>query len=220
MKNRILIIEDHEDVYENLKRKIFFEFPNFPISIFDNCDDAFNQIKSLKNEIAFIILDLTFKYIKPYALIKNGKNLLKELKNAQINIPTIIYTSHDEMEHIYPVINNYEPNGYVIKSNSSNKELLLAINNVLKEKKYFSHIVHELMLKRTKYAFTLDEVDEQIIKILPNAVNMIDWKGRIFKDNVAISYKSIKSRIDMLCNKFEVENEKQLLLKLQKLAIL
>lgn len=220
MRNRILIIEDHEDVYENIRRKISSEFPNFQISIFDNCDDAFNQIKVKKNEIVIIILDLTFKFLKPYSLIKNGNTLLKHLKDEKIKIPTIIYTSHDEMEHIYPVINNYQPSGFVIKSNSSSKELVFAINEVLLGKTYYSQIVHKLILKRTKFTFSLDEIDEQIILFLPHSNTMYDWEGRILRDGVPISYKSIKTRIDLICQKFEVENEKQLLLKLQKLAII
>ncbi|MFD2916819.1 response regulator [Psychroserpens luteus] len=222
MQKHILIVDDHEDVFENLERKILSAFNDFKISIADNCDDGHDLIKKHKitNPISLLILDLTFKLVKPNAILTKGKSLLAILKKENIEIPTIIYSSHDEMEHIYPVITNYHPNAYVIKSNSSSKELLFAISEVLLGKTYFSQTVHKLQLKRFQYAFSMDNIDEQIIHFLPNANTMTDWEGKILKENVPISYKSIKLRIELLCQKLEVENEKQLLLKLQRLAIL
>lgn len=222
MQKHILIVDDHEDVFENLERKIHTAYDDINISIADNCDDGYDLIKKYKipSPISLLILDLTFKLVKPNAILTQGKSLLKILKKENIEIPTIIYSSHDEMEHIYPVITNYHPNAYVIKSNSSTKELLFAISEVLLEKTYFSQTVHKLQLQRFQYAFSMDNIDEQIIRFLPNANTMTDWEGKILKENTPISYKSIKLRIELLCEKLEVENEKQLLLKLQRLAIL
>ena len=222
MKNHVLIVEDHEDVFENLERKITNEFINFQISIADDCDKGFGFIKKNKNinPITILIVDLTFKQTNLNSVLKNGNHLMAALKKENIVIPTIVYSSHDDMRHIHPVIKNYSPNGYVIKSNSSSKELLFAIQQIIIGKSYFSQKIHELQFKRIQYAFEMDNIDEQIIHFLPKANTMIDWEGKVLKENIPISYKSIKARIDLLCQKFEVENEKLLLLKLQRLAIL
>ncbi len=222
MQTHILIIEDHQDVYENLERKISSNFKETIISLAHNCDTGFGLIKKYKvtTPISILILDLTFKFIKPHTVIKDGKSLMATLKKEAIKIPTIIYSAHDEMAHIYPTINNYNPNGYVIKSSTSSRELLFAISQVLAGNTYYSQKVHELQLKRTKYAFSMDAIDEQIICLLPHINAMEDWRGKILKNKVPLSYKSIKKRIDVLCQKLDVDNEKQLLLKLQKLAIL
>ena len=221
-QTHILIVDDHEDIYENISRKIAERFPDFKISIKDNCDAAFDVIKYSKQNtpVTILILDLTFNGQHPNALLPNGTSLLRTLKENKIQINTIIYSSHDDLQHISPVIKNFEPASYVIKSNSSSKELLFAIEQCLVGKTYYSHTVHELQLKRVKYEFSIDEIDEQIIKHLPNKDSIKDWEGVVLKDNIPLSYKTISKRIKNLITQFDVDNEKQLLLKLQKLAIL
>lgn len=222
MEQHLLIVEDQQDVFENLNSKITGHFPSFTIEIADNCDAAFQYIKKHRvlNPVTIIIVDLTFKWLNPNAILKTGKDLLRALSAEQLTIPCLIYSSHDEMEQIYPVITNYDPNGYVIKSNTSSDELLFAIGQVLKGKRYYSQRIHELQKQRLFYAINIDSIDEKIIELLPKINAIIDWEGQIYKGNTPLSYKSIKKRIDKLCASLKVENEKQLLLKLQRLAII
>jgi len=222
MKHHLLIADDHEDVYENLERKISLKFSAMEISSAETCDKAYSLILKNKvlNPITILVIDLTFKGYTPNTKLKHGRHLLSKLKNEMFAIPTIVYSSHDDMEHIYPIIKNYNPQGYIIKSNTSNRELLFAIEEVINGKSFFSSKVHKLQMKRVKYDKSLDDIDEQIVNFLPNTNSITDWDGKVLKENVPLSYKSIKKRIDLLCDKFEVSNEKQLLLKLQTLAIL
>lgn len=222
MKQHLLIVEDEQDVFENLNTKIGLQYPHFLISIADNCDEAFKYIKThrILDPVSLLIVDLTFKWLNPNASLKTGKDLIKALKSEQLSIPFIIYSSHDEMEQIHPIINNYNPNAYVIKSNTSSNELLFAIGEVLKGKSYFSQRIHELQKQRLLYTVAIDLIDEQIIELLPQVNAITDWEGKIIKDDMPISYRSIKKRIDNLCVSLDVDNEKQLLLKLQRLAIL
>jgi len=222
MKNHLLIIEDEQDTFENLERKITHKFPDALVQVASSCDIGFDYIKKHKitHPISLIVLDLTFKNPKETPIIKGGKQLLKTLKESQINIPTIVYSSHGEMEHIHPVLNNYHPQGYVIKSSNSSDELLFAMERVLVGETYFSQQVHQQQLQRFKYASNIDEIDEQIIQLLAYTTSIKDWEERIENNELSISYKSIKKRIDLLCDSMEVDNEKQLLLKLQRLGII
>lgn len=222
MKKHILIIEDEQDTFENLERKISNKFLDAIVSVASSCDKGFDYIKQHKvnNPITLLVLDLTFKNYLQTPVIKGGKQLLKTLKENQINTPTIVYSSHDEMEHIHPVLNNYHPQGYVIKSSSSSEELLFAIERVQLGETYFSQRVHQQQMQRFKFASKIDEIDEQIITLLSEVDSIKDWKERFEKGEISISYKSIKKRIDLLCDRMEVDNEKQLLLKLQRLAII
>ena len=222
MKQHILIVEDEQDTFENLERKISVQFPEALVAVQSTCDAGFDFIKKMTiiNPVSVLVLDLTFKNQKPFYVLKSGKELLKALKQNSIDIPTIIYSSHDEMEHIHPVMNNYHPQGYVIKTSTSSEELLFAINRVLKGENYYSQRVHEQQLQRFKYASNIDEIDEQILQLLPHTTSIKDWEEKIENGEISISYKSIKKRIDLLCDRMEVDNEKQLLLKLQRLAII
>lgn len=220
--NHILIVEDHQDVFENIERKLLDKYPNNTISLATNCDNGFAIIKKHKvtNPISLIILDLTFTTSNSNSVLKDGKALMRELKNNNYSVPVLVYSSHDNMEHIHPVISNYSPKGYVIKTHNSSNELLFAIDRILDNETYYSQRVHELQLKRIKYSHKIDEIDEQIIQFLPNANYMEDWENKIQGKNGFIKYKAIKNRIDNLCINLEVKNEKQLLLKLQRLAII
>ena len=222
MKEHILIIEDEQDTFENLKRKISNKFPDANVNVASCCDKGFEYIKQHKvtNPISLLVLDLTFKNPSERTIIKGGKQLLKTLKENNITVPTIVYSSHDEMEHIHPVLNNYHPQGYVIKSSNSSEELLFAIERVLIGETYYSQRVHQQQLQRFKYASNIDEIDENIIQLLAFTDSIKDWQERIENGELSISYKSIKKRIDLLCDRLEVDNEKQLLLKLQRLAII
>jgi DNA-binding NarL/FixJ family response regulator len=222
MKQHILIIEDEQDTFENLERKITHKFPEALVQVASSCDKGFDYIKKHKitHPISLMVLDLTFKNPKETPIIKGGKQLLKTLKENNICIPTIVYSSHGEMEHIHPVLNNYHPNGYIIKSSNSSDELLFAMERVLVGENYFSQQVHQQQLQRFKYASNIDEIDEQIIQLLPNTDSIKNWEEKIEKGEIAISYKSIQKRINLLCDRLEVDNEKLLLLKLQRLAVI
>ena len=138
-----------------------------------------------------------------------------------MEIPTIIYSSHDELEHIYPVINNYAPKGYIIKTHNSNEDLLLCISKVLQGEYFYSQKVNDLLYNRVKYTCRLDTVDEQIIKLLPEIDFIKDWDGKIrTSPNEFMSYTSIKKRIDTICQELDVSNSKQLVLKLKQLGLL
>lgn len=220
-KNHILIVDDHQDIRENLLSKLRLDYPNFQISVASSCDLAVDLINrnKLKNPVNVLILDLTFKNNTLHVL-KSGRALLKLLKENNILIPTVIYTSHDELEHIHPIINSYNPLGYIIKGDDTYEELLFAIQKALKGYKHYTHEVHIALKRRVVFEFDLDKVDEQIIIILPYCTSMQDWEGKILKDNVPLVYKSIHNRIKNLLIRFEVDNEKQLLLKLQRLGFI
>lgn len=219
-----LIVEDHQDVFENLERKIQTVYPEAKIDTATNCDIAFEIIdqSKIKNPITVLILDLTFTSIPPNSTLKNGQSLLRKLKDESIKIPTIIYSSHDELEHIYPIINNYSPRAYVVKTHNSSEELLLCIKKISQsEHEYFySQKVNNLLRNRVKYSCNLDETDELIIQKITSINAISDWDNTIPTPTGFMSYTSIKKRINKICTELDVDNEKQLVLKLRQLGII
>lgn len=222
MSLHFLIIEDEQDTFENLQRKLAIAHPEALVGVARNCDEGFDYIKKhrVSHPLSLLVLDLTFRKQLSGRVLKNGQALLRELKKNQYSFPIIIYSGHDDMEHIHPVMNNYEPQGYVVKTDNSSEELLFAIDRVLQGTVYYGQEIHKAQMQRYKYASNLDEIDEQIIQLMPELDSIKDWEGKVLKDNVPLSHKSIKKRIDALCDRLEVANEKQLVLKLQRMALL
>lgn len=219
--SHILLVEDHQDVFENIERKIKARYSDYKISLATNCDDGFKQLLQYKQTkpVKVVILDLTFTTTNKHSILKTGRDFIKAKHKEGLNTSIIVYSAHDSLLHIQPTI-DLGVEAYVIKTHNSSEELMFAVNRVINNEHFFSDKVNKLLLKRARYEHHLDEIDEQIIKHLPQASDMMDWQNTIPGKKGFLSYKSIKLRIDKLCLKFEVENEKQLLLKLHRLALL
>jgi hypothetical protein len=66
----------------------------------------------------------------------------------------------------------------------------------------------------------LDRIIKKIIEYLPEINSITDWDSLYEAGKMPIKYKSVKNRLHTILEKMEVDNEKQLLLKLQKMAII
>ena len=115
---------------------------------------------------------------------------------------------------------NFEPEGYVLKASDSTNELLLAIPRVLNGKTYYSQEVLDSQKKRFEFAMQLDEIDKKIIAFLPDINCITDWDDLYEAGKIPIKYKSVNKRLQSIFEKMDVTNEKQLLLKLYQQAII
>ncbi|MDP2692584.1 MAG: response regulator [bacterium] len=218
----ILIVEDEQDTLENLIGKITDAFPDYKISSAFDCDEGFRILNSSKVQfpIDLLITDLTFRRQPVSRVIKDGQSLLQRIKNLNYKLPRIIYSSHDELKFIHPVMQNFEPEGYVLKASDSTSELLLAIPRVLNGKTYYSQEVLDSQKKRFEFAMQLDEIDKKIIAFLPDINCITDWDDLYEAGKIPIKYKSVNKRLQSIFEKMDVTNEKQLLLKLYQQAII
>jgi DNA-binding NarL/FixJ family response regulator len=220
--NHFLIVEDEQDTLENLRQTIRDTYPAAKVSVAYDCDEGFRILNSSKVELPvnLLITDITFRRQPESRVIKNGMELLQKLLDLKYVVPRIVYSSHDELRFIHPVIKNYQPEGYVLKSRNSTDELLIAISRVLNHTSYFSQDVHESQIGRFEFDLKLDEIDLKIIEFLPNVNSIVDWDVLFEQNKLPIKYKSINKRLKTIFEKMDVQNEKQLLLKLQRLAII
>ncbi len=218
----LLLIEDEQDTLENLVGRIAIAYPYLKISTAFDCDEGFRILNSNKVQfpIDLLITDLTFRRQPESRVIKDGQALLQKIKDLNYKLPRIIYSSHDELKFIHPVMQNFEPEGYVLKSSDSTSELLLAIPRVLNGKTYYSQEVLASQKKRFEYAMQMDEIDKKIIAFLPDINCITDWDDLFETGKIPIKYKSINKRLQSIFQKMDVSNEKQLLLKLHQLAII
>lgn len=115
---------------------------------------------------------------------------------------------------------NMQPEGYVLKARDSTNELLLAISKIVNGATYYSQEVHISQRERFEYAFQLEEIDKLILYYLPTTNCITDWDDLYEAKKITIGYKSVQKRLQKIYEKMDVTNEKQLLLKLQQLAII
>lgn len=218
----ILIVEDEQDTLENLAKRIGAAFPDLRISTAFDCDEGFRILNASKVEfpVNLLITDLTFRRQPASRILKDGSALLQKIKTLNYGLPRIVYSSHDELQFIHPVMKNFEPEGYVLKARDSTDELILAISKIMNGKPYYSQEVHHSQKQRFLFAEQLDHIDEKIIAFLPDINAITDWDTLYETGKMPIKYKSVNKRLHTIFEKMDVANEKQLLLKLQKMAII
>lgn len=218
----ILIVEDEQDTLENLTKRIGAAFPDLRISTAFDCDEGFRILNASKVEfpVELLITDLTFRRQPEFRALKNGMELLQKLKILNYSLPRIVYSSHDEQQFIHPVMKNFEPEGYILKARDSTEELILAIRRIIQGQNYYSQEVLNSQKQRFFFAEQLDPIDEKIIEYLPDINSITDWDTLYETGKMPIKYKSVNKRLHAIFEKLDVTNEKQLLLKLQKMAII
>ncbi len=218
----ILIVEDEQDTLENLQMRITVAFPDVQVSKAFDCDEGFRILNASKVEfpVELLITDLTFRRQPECRSIKNGMEFLQKLKTLNYHLPRIVYSSHDELLFIHPVMKNFEPEGYILKARDSTEELIFAIRRITQGKTYYSQEVLNSQKQRFFFAEQLDYIDEKIIAFLPEINSITDWETLYETGKMPIKYKSVNKRLHAIFEKLDVANEKQLLLKLQKMAII
>lgn len=218
----ILIVEDEQDTLENLEMRITAAFPNVQVSKAFDCDEGFRILNASKVEfpVEILITDLTFRRQPQSRTLKNGLEFLQKLKTLNYSLSRIVYSSHDELQFIHPVMKNFEPEGYILKARDSTEELIFAIRRITQGKTYYSQEVLNSQKQRFFFAEQLDYIDEKIIAFLPEINSITDWETLYQTGKMPIKYKSVNKRLHIIFEKMDVANEKQLLLKLQKMAII
>ena len=157
---RTIIIDDHK-LFTNGLSSILESIGLRIIATFENGKDAMNYIRN--HEIDLIFSDINMPKM-------NGIQLCKQLKEEKINTKIIMLSMYEDASIIKDAFNN-GAHAYLTK-NTEKKEIITAIENCLKGKKYVNKklkISTRGMLKNQddftlKYKLTLRE--REILKLI------------------------------------------------------
>ena len=157
---RTIIIDDHKLFASGLST-ILESIGLIIVSTFENGKDAMTYIRN--NEIDLIFSDINMPEM-------NGIQLCKQLKEEKINTKLIIVSMYEDANIIKQAFAN-GANAYLSK-NTDKKEIINAVGNCLKEKKYLNKkltISNKKALKNQndftlQYKLTLRE--REILKLI------------------------------------------------------
>ena len=67
-----------------------------------DCDKGFQILNSSKvtNPVGLLIIDLSFRRQPPGRVLIDGQALMAKLLELKINIPRLVYSSHDEIRSV------------------------------------------------------------------------------------------------------------------------
>ncbi|MDB2571548.1 MAG: response regulator [Polaribacter sp.] len=221
-KKRILIVDDHQLVILGILYSLT-KIGNFDVVTTNTCDAALDLILKHKNDRPFEIVftDLSFDNGTKATKLDGGEALIKALKNQNIDIKIGVITGHVETNRIYNVIQNLNPDAYLIKSKCGVAELRYAIEKMQTNDFYYSHEVHQKIMRRTIIQIQMDEVAIQILKELPNQPKISNLEGVILKnDGTLMRLRSIETKLSNLRADLGANNNTDLVLKAKELGVI
>ena len=168
-KLRILVADDHQLVIQGILCSLK-EVGDFDVVTTNTCDEAFQLIKSNQKSNPFQILftDLSFDNTTEDSLIDGGEELIKAIKNNEFNIKIAVITGHAETNRVYNVISNLNPDAYLLKSKCDATEIGFAVKKMLQNEFYYTHEIHQKIMRRNIIQIQMDDIAIQILKELPN----------------------------------------------------
>lgn len=221
-KLRILVADDHQLVIQGILCSLK-EVGDFDVVTTNTCDEAFQLIKSNQKSNPFQILftDLSFDNTTEDSLIDGGEELIKAIKNNEFNIKIAVITGHAETNRVYNVISNLNPDAYLLKSKCDATEIGFAVKKVLQNEFYYTHEIHQKIMRRNIIQIQMDDIAIQILKELPNHAKISNLEGVITKaDGSLIKLRSIETKLANLRTDLNANNNTDLVLKAKELGII
>lgn len=218
---KILFVDDHQLIIQGIVSNLH-GIPHLEIHTTSTCDEAFTTIQQHLEIRPFDIVftDLSFDNTNTQTQLHNGEDLIKAIKSNQIPIKIGVITGHSETNRVYSVLHNLEPSAYILKGKCNSSELQFAIDKILAGEKYFSHEVHEKMMKRALIQIQMDDIAIQILNELPKHPKISNLEGIILKpDGTPIKIRSIENKLASLRLDLNANNNTDLVLKAKELGI-
>jgi len=215
-KYNVLIIDDHPIIVESYRNALqYVALINkqlaFKINSANNCDLAYQKINeaSTKKPFDLIFLDISL----PPSLdseILSGEDLGLKIRTILPDAKIIVATTYDNNYRIQNIFENINPEGFLIKTDITSKELANAIQTVLNNTPYYSKTITQLLRKQASNAILLDRTDRKILYELSIGTKMKDLPNLL-----PLTISGIERRKQRLLNIFGVatHDDKTLLLR-------
>lgn len=221
-QTKILLVDDHQLILEGILSYLK-DIDGLEIETANSCDDAFSKIKTSVHTTPFQIVftDLSFDNQTQNVVLDGGESLIKAIQKEEIPIKVGVITGHSETNRVFNVIHNLNPSAYILKGKCNTDELTFAIQKMLKDEVYYTHEIHQKLLKRALIEIQMDDVAVQILKELPKHAKIANLEGLIKKsDGSELKVRSIESKLSKLRTDLQANNNTDLVLKAKELGII
>ncbi|CAM1334387.1 response regulator [Tenacibaculum aestuariivivum] len=221
-KTKILLVDDHQLILEGMVSYLK-NIDTLEIVTANSCDQAFFKIKTALNTSPFHIVftDLSFNENKKNSVLDGGEALIAAIKKENIDIKTAVISGHSETNRVFNVIHNLKPCAFILKESCNTDELTFAIQKILKNEVYYTHEIHQKLLKRALVKIQMDEIAIQILKELPKHPKIANLEGVIKKlDGSTVKVRSIEGKLSKLRTDLQAQNNTDLVIKAKELGII
>ncbi len=221
MFKKILIAEDHESISISVQKTL----DDLSISNMDYayyCDDALAKVqKSIREKDLYdlLITDLSFEEDHNIQNLKDGKELIKAIKELQLSLKIIVFSAEHRSGVIDSLFNEYGINGFVRKARNDSKELKKAIASIYVDENYLSLDLQQEVKQLNNYEFS--NYDITLVSLLSQGV--LQKNIPIYLQNNDIkpnSLSSVEKKLNIMKENLRITNNEQLVSFCKDLGII
>ena len=203
-RRRIIIAEDHTILREGLKALLS---SNTGLEVVGEARDGLDTVRCVTNlKPDIVLMDLSMPRM-------NGIEAIKEIRKQSPDTKILVLTIHDTEEYILETL-KAGANGYILKD-STQDELLIAIDNVLKGKSYLGPGISKKVIEgylegkkglKTDTSWdTLTHREREVLKMIAEG-----YKNKEIAEYLFISVKTVEKHRSNLMRKLDLHNAQAL----------
>ena len=204
MKASIFIVDDHYMVIEGIHSLLLQEKDLEWMGHATNAESCLSFLKRQKPDI--ILMDVSLPD-------KSGTELCKEVKQLYPSVLVLGLSTFNQQSIIQNMMDN-GASGYVLK-NATKEELLEAINEVLKGKKYFSFEAAAALRETREKNPLITRREKEVLQLIAEGFTNVEISEKLF-----ISMPTVNTHRKSLLEKFGVKNTATLIGKAIKSGLL
>ncbi len=205
MKNniiKILLVDDHHMILEGYKNVLSQgNWDNFELSITtaNDCDYAWDLLENENYDIVF--LDINFP-VQKNSKILSGEDLGIKIKKTFPKSKIIILTVLEDTFRLRNILSNINPEGFLLKGETTSKELLTCLEKVTTSPPYYGSKISKLLHSAVIHTSSIDETDRKMLYQLS-----LGTKTKDIGQFVNLSYRAVEDRKRKLKGIFGVSGE-------------
>ncbi|MEP2936747.1 MAG: response regulator transcription factor [Gilvibacter sp.] len=204
-KLNVLMVDDHPIIIEGYRNTLYDNFNQqytLMIDVASNCDDAAAIIKQHRNVKPYDVALIDIK-LPPSSdgKLTSGIDVAVLLRQFHPKARVIILTMHNEDGRIHNILQNINPEGFLIKSDLSSSELSRAFEEVAEGRTYYSATVNNHFRKMISNDFSLDQKNLQILHHLARGV-----QTKNLSNYINLSLSAIEKRKNHIKELFDIKS--------------
>ncbi|MBP1839159.1 response regulator [Formosa algae] len=203
---RILMTDDHPMIIEGYQNTLLStKKPDQELQIdtANNCDESIEaMLSSIRREEQYDVLFIDIK-MPPSAdgLFTSGEDLARHARKILPNSKIVILTMFNETYRIHNIVEDINPEGFLIKSDLTSSELASAFQAILNHPPFYSGTVSKYLKQTLTSDIYLDDKNRRILYLLSQGI-----KTKNLAEHIDLSLSGVEKRKKQLKVIFNIED--------------
>ena len=203
---RILMTDDHPMILEGYQNTLLStKKPDQELHIdtANNCDESIEaMLSSIRQEEQYDVLFIDIK-MPPSADGKftSGEDLARHARKILPNAKIVILTMFNETYRIHNIVEEINPEGFLIKSDLTSCELASAFQAILNHPPFYSGTVNKYLKQTLTTDIYLDDKNRRILYLLSQGV-----KTKNLAEHIDLSLSGVEKRKKQLKVLFNIDD--------------